>query len=56
WVRTRNVGHNLWIDLQVALKGECSIRRADQASEQIRERLSLEIERITHVTVHCYPV
>ncbi|MBW2149911.1 MAG: cation transporter, partial [Deltaproteobacteria bacterium] len=38
WVRTRNVGHNLWIDLQVALKGECSIRRADQASEQIRER------------------
>ena len=56
WVRTRNVGQNLWIDLQVALKGERSIRRADQVSEQIRERLSLEIERITHVTVHCYPV
>jgi cation diffusion facilitator family transporter len=56
WVRTRNVGQNLWIDLQVGLKGECSIRRADQVSEKIRERLSLEIERTTHVTVHYYPV
>jgi len=56
WVRTRNVGQNLWIDLQVGLKGESSVRRADQASKQIRERLHLEIERITHVTVHCYPV
>lgn len=56
WVRTRNVGQNLWIDLQVGLKGNTSIRRADQVSEQIRERLSLEIEWITHVTVHCYPV
>lgn len=56
WVRTRNVGHNLWIDLKVGLKGESSIRRADQASKQIQERLHLEIAGITHVTVHCYPV
>jgi len=56
WVRTRNVGQNLWIDLQVGLNGDCPIRRADQISEQIRERLSLKIERTSHVTVHCYPV
>jgi cation diffusion facilitator family transporter len=56
WVRTRNVGQNLWIDLQVGLKGNTSIRRADQISEQVQERLHLGIERITHVTVHCYPV
>jgi len=56
WVRTRNVGQSLWIDLQVGLNSDCPIRRADQISEQIRERLSLKIERTSHVTVHCYPV
>jgi len=56
WVRTRNVGQNLWIDLQVGLKGDSSVRRADQISGQVQERLHLGIERITHVTVHCYPV
>ena len=56
WVRTRDVGQNLWIDLQVGLKGNTSIRRADQISEQVQERLHLGIERITHVTLHCYPV
>ena len=56
WVRTRDVGQNLWIDLQVGLKGNTSIRRADQISEQVQERLHLGVERITHVTLHCYPV
>jgi len=56
WVRTRNVGQNLWIDLQVGLKGDSSVRRADQISGQVQERLHLGIERITNVTVHCYPV
>jgi len=56
WVRTRNVGENLWIDLQVGVKGESSVRRADQITEQIRERLYSEIERISHVTLYCYPV
>jgi len=56
WVRTRNVGQNLWIDLQVGLKGDSSVRRADQISGQVQERLHLGIERITHVTVHCYPI
>jgi len=55
WVRTRNVGQNLWIDLQVGLKGNTSIRRADQISEQVQGRLHLGIERATHVTLHCYP-
>jgi len=56
WVRTRNVGENLWIDLQVGVKGESSVRRVDQITEQIRERLYSEIERISHVTLYCYPV
>jgi cation diffusion facilitator family transporter len=56
WVRTRNVGENVWIDLQIGVKGESSVRRSDQITEQIRELLYSEIERITHVTLYCYPV
>jgi cation diffusion facilitator family transporter len=55
WVRTRNVGENLWIDLQVGVKGESSVRQADQITEQIQKRLYSEIERISHVTLYCYP-
>ncbi len=56
WVRTRNIGHNLWIDVQVGLSGDNTIRRVDQISEQIRERISSRSERIMHVSVHCNPV
>jgi len=56
WVRTRNVGQNLWIDIHVGLKGNTSIRGADQISEQVQQKLHLGIERITNVSLHCYPV
>ena len=56
WVRARNVGQNLWVDVQVGLNGDNPIWRADQISERIRERISSGTERITHVTVHCDPV
>jgi len=56
WVRTRRVGQNLCIDLNVGLNGDCTIRQTDQVAARIRERLSLKMERISHVTVHRYPV
>ncbi|MBW2331069.1 MAG: cation transporter [Deltaproteobacteria bacterium] len=56
WVRTRRVGQNLCIDLNVGLNGDCTIRQADQVAARIRERLCLKMERISHVTVHRYPV
>ena len=56
WVRTRRVGQNLCIDLNLGLNGDCTIRQTDQVAVRIRERLSLKMERISHVTVHCYPV
>jgi len=56
WVRARNVGQNLWVDVQVGLNGDNPIWRVDQISERIRERISSGTERITHVTVHCDPV
>ncbi|MBW2062376.1 MAG: cation transporter [Deltaproteobacteria bacterium] len=56
WIRTRHVGQNLLVNLYVGLKGDCSTRLADQISERIRERLSSNMERISHVSVHFYPV
>lgn len=56
WVRMRNIGQNLWVDVQVGLNGDNPIRRVDQISERIRERISARMERVRHVAVHCNPV
>ncbi len=56
WVRTRRVGQNLSIDLQVGMDRNCTISNADQTAARIRQRLNLEIERVLDVAVDCYPV
>jgi len=56
WLKARNIGQNLWVDVQVGLNGDNPIWRVDQISERIRERISSGTERITHVTVYCDPV
>ena len=56
WVRTRRVGQNLSIDLQVGMDGDCTISNADQTAERIRQRLTLEMEKVLDVTVDRYPV
>ena len=56
WVRTRYVGMNLCVDIKVGLCGDHTMHKVDRVAASIRQRLFSNIERLSHVTVHCYPV
>jgi ferrous-iron efflux pump FieF len=51
-VRTRRAGHNVYIDLQVALDRDSTILQSDQVAQQVRKVLSSKMEQPPHaVTV-----
>ena len=56
WIRSRNAGQNLWLDISVGVNGDYTIRKVDLIAERIRNRIAREMERVSHVSVHCSPL
>jgi cation diffusion facilitator family transporter len=48
WVRTRRAGHNVYIDLQVALDRDSTILQSDKVAQQVRKLLSSRMEQPPH--------
>lgn len=56
WIRSRNTGQNLWLDVNVGVNGDYTIRKVDRIAKRIRDRIEGEMERVSHVSVHCSPL
>ena len=56
WIRARNTGQNLWLDINVGVNADYTIRKVDRIAERIREHIKKEREKVSHVSVLCSPV
>jgi cation diffusion facilitator family transporter len=56
WIRSRNTGQNLWLDVNVGVNGDYTIRMVDRIAKRIRDHIEREMERVSHVSVHCSPL
>lgn len=56
WIRSRNTGQNLWLDVNVGVNGDYTIRTVDRIAKRIRDQIEGEMERVSHVSVHCSPL
>ena len=56
WIRSRNTGQNLWLDVNVGVNGDYTVRRVDRIAKRIRDHIEREMETVSHVSVHCSPL
>jgi len=56
WIRSRNTGQNLWLDVNVGVNGDYTIRTVDRIAKRIQDQIEGEMERVSHVSVHCSPL
>ena len=52
-IRTRQVGQNLWVDLDILVSPKCSVERASQIAGEVRGRLLRKAKHVEEVVV-CY--
>jgi cation diffusion facilitator family transporter len=56
WIRSRNTGQNLWLDVNVGVNADYTIRTVDRIAKRIQDQIEGEMERVSHVSVHCSPL
>lgn len=56
WIRSRNTGQNLWLDVNVGVNGDYTVRKVDRIAKRIRDHIEREMERVSHVSVLCSPL
>ncbi len=52
-IRTRRVGQNLWVDLDVLVSPECSVEAASRIADEVRGRLLRKARHVEDVLVYC---
>jgi len=53
-IRTRLVGQNLWVDLDVLVSPKCSVERASRIADEVREELLRRAKHVEDVVVYCH--
>lgn len=51
-IRTRQVGQNLWVDLDILVSPGCSVEQASQIADEVRERLLRKAKHVEEVVVY----
>jgi cation diffusion facilitator family transporter len=54
-IRTREVGQNIWIDLDICIDADHQISQATKIKDAVKNSITKEIERQTHVFVYVKP-
>jgi len=55
YLKTRQIGQKIWVDVEVSLKGEKTLNEANVVSREIRSALMRKIEHISNVQVSLKP-
>jgi divalent metal cation (Fe/Co/Zn/Cd) transporter len=54
WVRTRNIGHTLSVDVMLRVPGNFTVQQSDELAARFRKRLSQELQDVDHaLSVAC---
>ena len=53
-IRTRRVGQNLWVDLDILVSQRCSITTASQIADEVRGCLLRKAKHVEDVVVYYY--
>ena len=54
-IRTRRVGKNLWVDLDILVSPRCSVERASQIADDVKGCLLRKAKHVEEVVVYCHP-
>ena len=50
-IRTRQVGQNLWIDLDILVSPKCTVERASRIADEVRASLLRKARHVEEVVV-----
>ncbi len=53
-IRTRQIGQNLWVDLDIIVSPRCSVKTASQIAEMVRGRVLRKAKHVEDVVVYYY--
>lgn len=53
-IRTRRVGQNLWVDLDIMVSPENTVEKASQIADEVRGLLLRRSKHVENVLVYCY--
>ncbi len=53
-IRTRQLGQNLWVDLDILVSHRCSVKAASQIADKVREHVLHKAKHVEDVVVYYY--
>ncbi len=53
-IRTRRLGQNLWVDLDILVSPRCSVKTASQIADSVRGQVLRRAKHVEDVVVYCY--
>jgi cation diffusion facilitator family transporter len=53
-IRTRQVGQNLWVDLDILVSAKCSVEKASRIADEVRGHLLRKAKHVEEVVVYCF--
>ena len=54
-LRTREFGNRIYIEMEIAVDGELSLRQAHAAAEQIHDEIESRFPKVKHIMIHVNP-
>jgi divalent metal cation (Fe/Co/Zn/Cd) transporter len=52
-LRTRQVGRNVWVDMEILVSPRCSVERASGIADEVRGRVLRKVKNVEDVVVCC---
>ena len=54
-LRTREFGNRIYIEMEIAVNGDLSLRQAHAVAERVHDRIEQEFPKVKHIMIHVNP-